>query len=179
MSRTGIHRVTYANLQPNTVVDVNLFVNGEPDSQKTIIVKPICEGGKFIKYLNRNGEYRCWYFNSYYEEKIEANNLGSTNELILSILTAQGSEKDLGSKVKRQLDLVAENVSANELLILSDLYTSPRVYLYIGDKTDYSPQNWLLVKVKNTDNIIKRRKANFSDIDLTIELPENSTISSI
>ncbi|MFZ2169378.1 MAG: hypothetical protein WAW61_07055, partial [Methylococcaceae bacterium] len=56
--------------------------------------------------------------------------------------------------------------------ILSDIYTSPRVYLEIGDGTTDEEKDWLLVDVTAGQSLVRRKKGNTSKIELTVTLPE-------
>lgn len=179
MSAIGYHRLQLQGLSDNSETPITLYINGNYASIKTVIQKPLCENGRILKFLDKNGQYRFWGFNEFYEERINIESLGSTSELITSILTAQSDKKDLGNEFSNELALVAENVTEIDLLILSQLYYSPRVYLYIGDGTNYSPEYWLLVKIKNSENIVRRRKASTSVVELTVLLPSNKSINSL
>ena len=179
MSAIGYHRIQLQGLSDNSETPITLYINGNFASIKTVIQKPLCENGRILKFLDKNGQYRFWGFNEYFEERLNIDSLGSTNELITSILYAQSDKKNLGNEIQKELALVAENVTESDLLILSQLYYSPRVYLYIGDGTSYSVENWLLVTIKNSENIQRRRKANLSTVDLTVLLPSNKSISMV
>ena len=69
-----------------------------------------------------------------------------------------------------------ENVSAEELLILSDIYVSPRVFLYIGENNSDLATDYIEVTVRG-DNIIRNRKNKFTRIDLQVTLPETYAVT--
>ena len=178
MSEIGYYRYKLDNL-PEGNTTISFYVNGALAVTHNIVVKPYCTGEKLIKYLDKDGQYRFYPFNKYYEERIDAKLIGKSNEFITSILTAQTSEKNIGYKSTKTLSLIATGVSADELVMLSELYYSPRVYLYIGNGSSDEAKDWLLVTVIRNDGLVKRRKANFGQFAIDVELPEHYTISMV
>ena len=178
MSSIGYYRYKLDNLSEGTST-LSFYVNGALVVTHSIITKPYCTGEKLIKYLDKNGQYRFYPFNKYFEERIDAKLIGKSNEFITSILTAQASEKNIGYKSTKTLSLIATGVSSDELVMLSELYDSPRVYLYIGDGTSDEAKDWLLVTIVKNDGLVKRRKANFGQFSIDVELPEHYTISMV
>lgn len=153
-----------------------LFIDGVYVAEKYVVIKPWCTNNRLVKYLDKSGQFRFYPFNKYWEGKDKPTLLGKTNELITNILTAQSNSKTVGYKNERTVTLVADEVAADELTILSQIYTSPRVYLYIGDGTTDEAKDWILVEVKG-DNVNKKRKANFSKVQIDCILPEWFTIN--
>ena len=178
MSKIGYYRYKLDNL-PVGNTTISFYINGALAVTHSIVVKPYCTGEKLIKYLDKDGQYRFYPFNKYYEERIDAKLIGKTNEFITSILTAQSNEKNIGYKSTKTLSLIATGVSSDELALLSELYDSPRVYLYIGDGITDLEKDWLLVTVVKNDGVVKRRKANFGQFSIDIELPEHFTIKMV
>ena len=66
---------------------------------------------------------------------------------------------------------------ADELEKLSDIYTSPQVFLYIGDGSTDVDSDWLQVTVENSGGLVRAKKDNFSEVILDLILPEHFTIS--
>ena len=74
--------------------------------------------------------------------------------------------------------LIAYSVSKEELQLLSSIYSSPVKYLYIGDGVSDEKKDWLLVKVSGNP-VNRNRLKEFSNVNITITLPENYAITSI
>ena len=111
MSKIGYYRYKLDNL-PVGNTTISFYINGALAVTHSIVVKPYCTGEKLIKYLDKDGQYRFYPFNKYYEERIDAKLIGKTNEFITSILTAQSNEKNIGYKSAKTLSLIATVVTA-------------------------------------------------------------------
>jgi len=174
MSEIGYYRY-------KTDVDIktiNWTVNYVNVGSKTITPVAFCEGGKILKYLDSNGQYRFYPFNKYYQTTDTPVLIGKSNKLITSILTDQSNTQNVGYKNERILELVAD-VPTNELEKLTDIYTSPRVYLYNGNGVSDIAKDWLEVTIQANESIVKRRKSNSGRIGITVTLPEHFTIKMI
>ncbi len=138
---------------------------------KTLRIKQFCTGGILIKYLDHNGQYRFYAFNERFKKTDTPKLIGSTNSTINELLTAQGSKKNIGYTNERKINAFADNIPQDEMDLLADLYTSPRVLLYIGSGTD-DIKDWILVTVKDKNNLLKKSKGSFYSMELEITLPE-------
>jgi len=175
MSSIGLYRYK------TTVEDarvVAFFKNGVQAGLATIKAIPFCEGYRILKYLDPEGRYRFFPFNNYYESRDKPKQIGTTNEFITNILTDQSNSKNIGYKNSRILSLTTE-ADAEQLEVLSVIYTSPRVYLYIGKGVSDAPSDWLLLDSIKGDNIGRRRKNNTGAVNIECTLPEWFTIKSI
>jgi len=94
------------------------------------------------------------------------------------LLTSQSDKKSIGYKNERSITLRAANVSAEELDLLSDIYSSPRVYLYVGTGSTDDAKDWVLVSVKG-DGVGRREKRKFGRVELQVILPKHNTITAI
>jgi len=175
MSSIGYYR--YKTIADTEKV-INWTVNYINVASKT--VKPIdyCDGGLILKYLDRNGQYRFYPFNSYYEKRDNPKLIGKVNKFITNIKTDQSGENSIGYNNERQIFANAD-VTNEELEKLTDIYTSPRVYLYIGDGTTDIVSDWLAVEIQVQNSIVKRSRGNTGRIDITITLPTHYSITMI
>lgn len=175
MSEIGYYR--YKTLA-DSERDVVLYINGVEAGRKTIKPMDFCEGDRILKYLDKNGQYRFFPFNKYYEEYDSPEQIGTTNKFITSILNAQTNKQNVGFKNDRRLDLTGE-ATLEQLEKLIDIYSSPRVYLYTGSGGSDADSDWLEVGIESSAPVIKPRKRKLARIDITITLPENFTIKMI
>ena len=175
MSTVGIYRYKIASVAAagNTVV---FNIGGTPT--KTCNVSPInlCDGKLVLKYMNRDGQYRFFAFPKYYEENDNPKLIGTTSYLVRSILESKSNTRNVGYKSDRKLQLKSEPLSTEQLLIVRDIYLSPRVYLYVGSGTDLE-SDWIIVTVKASKAIRVEPKAKFSTIELEVTLPETYSIT--
>jgi hypothetical protein len=172
MSTVGYYRY---KIKPTESQEVSIYVNGVLTSTKSVVVKDVCSGFRLLKYIDRDSQYRFYPFNKFWESDDKPKLIGKSNKIIENILNSQASENNIGYKNKRTVSLVAESVSQEELTTLSDIYTSPRVYLYIGSGTDLA-QDWLEVDIKG-DNKNRLRKRKFTKVEIEVTLPEWYSIS--
>jgi hypothetical protein len=168
----GFYRYKYDNLTVGDHV-ITVTIN-DVSYSKTVRINPFCDNSLYLKYIDHNGQYRFYIFNPYYEKKESPKLIGSANNVITELLTAQSNTKNIGYTSERIITAIAYDVPQDELDLLSDLYTSPRIYLQIGS-TD-NTKDWLLVTVKSKDNLIKRKKGNFYNVEIEITLPDTNTI---
>lgn len=173
MSKIGLYRYKLENATNQVVT---LFVNGLAAATHTVIAKPVCTGYRQLKFIDRNGQYRFYPFLSEYNISDKPKEIGSTNEFISSLLTSQSDTKSIGSTNSRTLILRAQNVSSAELEILSDIYTSPRIYLYVGSGLTDDPQDWILVTATG-DGINRRDKRKFGKVEIVVTLPSFNTVN--
>jgi hypothetical protein len=169
-SSIGYYRLKVDDLEVDTTYQFKEGVTVL--ATKIVRVKPFCTGYRYIKFLDRNGQYRFYPFNSRWESKDAPKKIGKINQLITNILTDQTDSKNVGYTNERKITLVADDVLNDELEILSDIYTSPRVYLEIGDGTTDGLKDWLQVDISSSDNLIRRKKGSTSTVKLTVTLPE-------
>lgn len=137
---------------------------------KVVRVKPFCTGSQYLKYLDRNGQYRFFPFNNRYQTKDTPKLIGKINQLVTNIYSDQGDSKNVGYTNERKMTLVADDVDADELDILSDIWNSPRVYLQVG--TGDTAADWVRVTVSASDATTRRRKGNSGKVEITVTLPE-------
>jgi hypothetical protein len=175
MSKIGFYRYKFETATTQTVT---LFVNGTAAATHSVVAKDVCTGYKQLKFLDRNGQYRFYPFVAEYGIKDTPKEIGEVNEYVASLLTSQSDKKSIGYNNERSLTLRAANVSAEELDLLSDVYSSPRVYLYVGTGSTDDAKDWVLVSVKG-DGIGRREKRKFGRVELQIILPKHNTITAI
>lgn len=176
MSQVGYYRY-------KTIADVEKIINWTVNfvnvAQKTIKPLDFCDGDLRLKYLDRNGQYRFQPFQKYYEIKDSPKLIGTSNKFITNILNDQSNKLMIGYNNARTLDITAD-VPTEQLEKLQDIYTIPRVYLYIGSNNSDTPQDWLLLdKVQVSNAVVRRSRENTGNISITITLPEHFTTKMI
>lgn len=173
MSKIGYYRY---KINPDVNQDVKLYINYAHAATKSIVVKEFCDDSKLLKFLDKNGQYRFYPFNRFYETKDKPKLLGKTSKIIETILNYQSESNIVGYKNERILSLIADSVSESEMLILSDIYTSPKVYLNIGEGDLI--KDWVQVEIKKGKKVAMR-KTKFGTIELDVILPKWFTIKMI
>lgn len=151
----------------------NITVNGVT---KFVEVLPYCEGDIVLKYLDKNGMYRFYKFSRFYARNVRGELIGSVENVFTSLSSGQGFKKNIGYNAQEELTVKANAVPASHMESLQDIYTSARVYMHIGDHGDDALKDWVLVDVEG-DGLIKHKKRQFNDIELTILPPANNEIT--
>lgn len=164
----GYYRLKVDDLDADTTYQMK---NGATVlATKTVRVKPFCTNYRYLKYLNRYGQYRFYPFNSRWQTKDTPKLIGKIGQLVTSIYSDQGETKNIGYTNERKITMVADDVLNDELDLLSDIYTSPRVYLQVG--TGDTAADWVRVTVQSSNNMVRQRKGTTSKVELTVTLPE-------
>ena len=173
MSKIGFYRWKIENA---TTQDVTLYVNNVPRSTKKVVALPVCSGFKMLRWLDKNGQFRFYPFVAEYGIKDKPKQIGDVNNLIGSLLSSTSDKRNVGYTNDRTVTLRAQQVGAKELELLSEVYTSPRVALYVGDMSTFDDTDWVEVTVTG-DGIVKREKRKFGLVELTVTLPETYNIT--
>ena len=174
-SAPGYYRLKIDDLTEDTTY--TLLLDSVPSGTKNVIVKSTCTNDRLVKYLDHNGQYRFYVFNRFYEISDSPKLIGKTSKFITDILDSQSNTKNVGYNNDRKYTVTADDVPADELEKLSDIYTSPQVFLYIGDGSTDVDSDWLQVTVENSGGLVRAKKDNFSEVILDLILPEHFTIS--
>lgn len=167
------YKVDSVSANGNTI---EFKVGGTTVKTCTILPINLCAGRKILKYLNRNGQYRFFPFINQYEELDKPKEIGKVSNMITSILNSKSDTRSVGYKSDRILNLKSDPISTEQLEMLRDIYTSPRVYLYVGTSTDLE-SDWILVTVNASKSIRKEPKAKFTSLEVEVKLPETYSIT--
>lgn len=175
MNSQGFYRYKLTSVSASGNI-VQFKLNGVIDKTCNITPINLCNGKRILKYLNRDGQYRFFPFISNYEELDKPSEIGKTSNIISSILHSKSDTRSVGYKSERTLNLKSEPIPTSQLDILKDIYTSPRVYLYVGKNTD-NDEDWILVSIKASKSIRKEPKAKFTTLEVEVTLPETYAIT--
>ena len=177
MSRIGYYRYKLEGLTKG-VTNVTFYVNYLPFVTHRVIARETCTGWRQLKWLDQNGQYRFFAFLDLYLVKDAPKPIGKTSNFITSLFDSQTDAKNIGQTNDRTLTLRAINITAEEREILSSIFTSPKVFLYVGDFTKDEKSYYVQVDVKG-DNVVRFEKSKPSKVDLTITLPKYYTITQL
>ncbi len=147
--------------------EVKLVINGQERSIATVDVLKNCN--KYVKYLDKYGRYRFFPFSGNFTTELTKEKIGEISKSTYNLESAEATTDNIGYSVSKSVTLAAY-VSEQQMEVLEDLYSSPRVYLLEKGK-------WVRVEVENNEQIKTLR--NFRTIKLTVKLPQNYAITSI
>lgn len=136
-----------------------------------------CEG-VYIKWLNQYGGYSYWLFNRFFKVDKKIRDKGEINNDFFNLSDTISTNKQLGKDSFDEWQLLYDTATSDDRSILEGVYTSPKVYLFTGQKfTKNNFNDWLEIKVNaSTVNLIEPKKDN-NNFDLRIELPQDYNIS--
>lgn len=175
MSRIGYYR--YKTIRnSNTDLTVTLFINDVPVKTKTLLFVDSCTSEKTLKYLNKDGQYRFFTFNQFFELSDKPELIGELQNFEQGLQETKSSTSVIGYRNSKQYLLTNDLVSKEVLQIFSEIHTSPRVFMYIGDYTSFLDTDYIEVIVKG-DGLIRPRKNNFVQVNLTVEIKNQNTIA--
>ena len=177
MSKIGYYRYKLEGLTKG-VTNITFYVNALPYVTHKVIARDTCTGWRQLKWIDQNGQYRFSSFLDLYTIKDNPKPIGKTSNFITSLFDSQTDAKNIGQTNDRTLTLRAINVTAEEREILSSIFTSPKVFLYVGDFTKDEKSDYVLVDVKG-DNVVRFEKSKPSKVDLTVTLPKHYTITQL
>ncbi len=177
MSKVGYYRYKVVPSSEGETTK-EFYINGTLISTATIVARKFCENYRILKYLDSSGRYRFYPFNDKWERVNKSTSKGEINNFVTSIYGSQTASKQIGYDNIRTISLTAGNVSADELEKLEDIYSSPCVYLYVGDGENDHTEDWILVTVSG-DGIGRRKNGNYGKISIDVTLPESYAITKI
>ena len=175
MSKVGFYRYkTTADSQKN----VSFYVNTVLVSTKSITPIDSCNDDLIVKFLDFNGQYRFFNFYSKYEISNNPSKIGFVNKFITDIETAQSDISNVGYENEKQIS-ASIDINSDMIEIFAQMYSSPRVYMYIGDGTTDLDSDWLEVDIEFNNPISNIRRGNQANIDAIITLPKQYSIKMV
>lgn len=134
--------------------------------------------GVYIKWLNQYGSYNYWLFNSQHEEIIGHSSKGVINNDFNSLDNTTSVFKSLGRDVKHEINVLSDQLTQDDIDLLSGICYSPKIYLFTGvPYSEASLNDWVEIELKNGNVPLRDFKGNVPDVELTFKLPDNYTIS--
>jgi len=130
----------------------------------------------YLRWLDDYGLYRYWMFDKYYEEEYKTKELGEIVNQFNSLDEADSVTNSIGVSLEQTRRIKAAKLSIEHYQYLISIIQSPCIYLFTGE-WGYPGLDKYWIKVKlDKGNTRRGTKRDFSDIDLTIKLPEYYTV---
>jgi len=135
------------------------------------------ECGEYLKFMNRYGLWSYWLFNGRSQEILQTKNLKPIFNDFYNINENKSPYLETGKIGITQINLHSTNIRQFEMNYLIDLFISPKVYYFIGNKDEKVNFNsWVEVKFKGQKTKIKKYKGHTYEINGIIELPLKNTM---
>lgn len=133
------------------------------------------DDGHYVKWINSLGGYSYWLFERGQRDRTSKDE-GDVNNDFYNAEDTISQTLQLGKTSNDTISVVALGVDEIENNLLSDLFDSPAVFLFIGERFDSNKANdWMGVKIKGTSTRIKNYKKDNVNFSAQIELPERYT----
>jgi hypothetical protein len=136
-----------------------------------VYVREFCDNSIYLRYIDRDGQYRFMPFNQYHKRSSNPELIGEVDNLVLSLKDDTGDKKQIGYKNSDTLTVQAINLTSDELALMKDLYNSFDVQINVNNK-------WVKVKVRG-DNVSKKFKGKFTDVTIDLILPQSYNVTSL
>lgn len=134
--------------------------------------------GVYLKWLNEFGCYNYWLFNEQHESTLSSKSRGVINNDFKNIADTVSTFKSLGRNIGEQMSISVDFLTADDINVLKGIVTSPKVYLFTGERfTDNTFNDWIEVDLSNKEIAIRDFKNNVPEINLTLNLPNYYTIN--
>lgn len=140
-----------------------------------LTVKDSCDSGVYIRYLSKEGFYRYWLFEAYKKVTRSGNEIGELIPAMTTMTAAQYRTRSIGYEdVYESIDVLSHNVTTEQQEQLMDIFTSPAVYMWLGEAGTASAEaDWILVKVTGNHEVNYKNK--FQNFSCRLRLPESYT----
>lgn len=153
--REGLNNMTLSN---GTNTDIELAVTQ----------KEVCDG-VYLKWVNEQGAFSYWLFNSVYKDNINVKTIDTFNTDFENIEDTYTTRLTTGKEAVNTLNLYTDRLTRAESLQIESILTSPRVELY-NNKNDeiIDATSWQTVIVSDGTFNVLDTKNNLSKLAITI-----------
>lgn len=156
---TGINELEF-EVDANNIV--RLFVDKKP-----------VRCGKYLKWFNQSGSWSYWLFSPIHKETVNASSLGEINRDYENIEDTFNRVTQIGKSAIKELTLSTGYMTNDENKVISELYTSPKVYLYNNEELQpFEKVDFKEVSVVDGYTALESPKEHILQKQVTIRLPE-------
>lgn len=136
---------------------------------------PICNNEKhYIKWINRYGGWNYWLFN-HGKKTLNPKGLGVINNDFSNLEDTLSPIENIGVTSFKSI-LLIDDISDEDMVMLFDLFESPKIYLFTGEPNSVSTyHDWIEVNIKDKAVKIKDVKYNYVNVQIEIDLPTRIT----
>jgi hypothetical protein len=129
------------------------------------------ENKMYIKWLNQLGDYDFWLFDKPDTERT-TKSLGYTNNDFNNFINTVSPQEHIGWTGNDSLTAYG-TFSEQDLIVLRDLFISPKIYKFTGTPGEHSTDlDWLEIKLKPGSREIISRRFNNTQLKIEFEMPK-------
>ena len=154
-----------------------IFENNISNSQEIIIqTENYCnEEAIYLKWFNAQGGYSYYLFKNF-ERSINIKNIGELENNFYDYYDDNfvSPKLQIGKEIIDKIKVDSDILSDNEFNLLIGIFSSPRVYFFIGTPNTRVQNNksWIEVKINTSSLTTRNFKNRPKNIDFVFELPE-------
>jgi hypothetical protein len=138
------------------------------------VITPRCGEKHYLKWINRYGGWNYWLFEKG-KKFINPKGLGEVNNDFNDFQQTMSQTLNIGVTSRKTFSMNAD-VTEEDMLTLSDLFESPKIYLFTGTpNTSSTYTDWIEVNMKDKQVKIADSKYNAINVQFDIELPTRVT----
>lgn len=143
----------------------------------TLLLNKIDSCGHYFKFKNQKGAWSYWLFNPWVNRVRGSNQVESKNNNFSNINETRSTSISLGRISDDELNVIAENLSSNDVKVLSEILDSPKIYYFKGERFSRAePSHWLEVELKDGNQDIEDYKVKNNEMALTFKMPKRYTM---
>jgi hypothetical protein len=131
--------------------------------------------GHYIKWLNSFGGWNYWLFYKG-NDTLTTKDLGQIYNDYNDVIDTVSPYISIGKTSENNIAVRQDDITENEMQILNDLLDSPKVYLFTGEPNENATcHDWLEVNIKAGSFRVSSSREKMNNLNLTIEIPTNTT----
>lgn len=132
--------------------------------------------GVYLKWYNNKGGYSYWLFSEFHAETLNTKGLGMINNDFEELGNTVSPSVSLGREGREGMNLMYENLNADDYNYLKSLFLSQKIYLFTGEPfAKNSFNDWLEIGLSNVSAPPRDFKGRVPRIDFKINLPNPVT----
>jgi len=141
----------------------------------TIKETDVCDGGYYFKWINKYGGWNYWLF-KFGSESLRTNDNGEVINVPNNFENTNSIISQIGKDSSGLITVNTDTLDANQKLLLSHLFESPKIYLFTGEKgVQATYLDWIEVNLTNSQYLTKQVKTDLNEFTLNFELPPSKT----
>jgi hypothetical protein len=139
----------------------------------TVKETDVCDGGYYFKWINKYGGWNYWLF-KFGSENLRTNDNGEVVNVPIDFGYTNSIVSQIGKESSEIITVNTDTLDANQKLLISHLFESPKIYLFTGVKgVQATYTEWMEVNLTNSQYLIKQVKTDLNEFTLNFELPPN------
>lgn len=166
------------NMMPFNYGINNLIITSGSSEARVQIYREKERCGVYIKWFNQQGGWSYHLFDAMHSVDRAFSSKGTLENNFLDVRETVSPQLNVGTTSKDTLTVKAENLSAQDKVLIDSLLESPKIYLFTGETNKPLKQtDWLEIIPKTTAQKTHLPKRDLYNYTLQFTLPERNTLT--